>query len=148
MGELIEYKNGAVKDAKTGLFVKGSITRENARDMAKKSHEARRKNAIAAAEKAIIAGSPGTIEGLWDGVTSMLTAQTRLSHDTEKGHASTKAAEFVLRTADMLPDRRSGSLGDNEGIRISLSNQASQRLAELLAGRARETVTGAEKVAG
>ena len=121
-------EDGIERD-ENGRFVPGGnnpykasvITSDSARDMQAKGVASRQANGIAAAERGLLAGlPPDTVaKDVFGGWQSVVAAQTRLALDHDKGHASTRAAEFVGKAIDIMPRDRGITLTDSEGQRIS-----------------------------
>lgn len=107
------YENGTVLHADTKKLLRGPqdyrLTSERARELNTIKHAA----PIEAARRGLAAGL--SVQELVDGHNiaweKVIQAQAELAIDREKGHASTKAAEFVGKAADMLPDRRASRDG-------------------------------------
>jgi len=129
-GEIVgyEYSDGSKRTPRGGWMEKPPnsapiITKDNAAELANKRWEATRK-AVDKGIAALVAetGKAGALdEQTLDAIERISTAQATLAIDTQAGHASTKAAEFLLRAADRLPDRRQAAPQAVIAIQVNIS---------------------------
>jgi len=107
--EIYLYPDGSKRDSRGSWVEKPPgaaplITSDNASEYAERKWElyqdAFREGAIKATNGA----------GEHEAIVRISTAQTQLSLDTEKGHASTKAAEYITRAAGWMRPRDQGPM--------------------------------------
>ena len=106
--------------------------------MAKRKHELAIEAAATGMLKAVEAMSPDFVPGSGElGAWSIVVGkQTELALSPDAGHASTKAAEFIGRAADLLPDRRAvASLPDGVAMQLNLTDDAAAMLADAFSRR-------------
>ncbi len=75
-----------------------------------------------AAEQAIATGTNSP--DAWGGWFTVVAAQTQLALNTEKGRASTEAAKFVGRAADLLPQQVKGQPTNQTNVQINVTQDA------------------------
>ena len=102
-----KYQDGSLRNAKGHWLVAPpykapTITKENAAELANRRW--------AMVEEASASGAIRATKSDYEAeaIERITHAQARLSQDTDKGHASTKAAEFVFRAAGWLRPREQG----------------------------------------
>ena len=107
--------------------------------MAKRKHELATEAASAGMLAAVESLSPDYVPGSGElGAWAVVVGkQTELALSPDAGHASTKAAEFIGRAADLLPDRRANaqSLPAGVGGAVLLSPEVAAMLVDKLAQR-------------
>jgi len=142
--ELVQYSNGALADPETGRIVSMSLSPEHAREMARARWDAARQ----AASDGMTANfatrrnlSPTNVTE-YDAYASMIARQYDLAVDwTDKNaNASVRAAEFVARAADLIPDQRRQDvqMPHGAGATVTLSPDIAARLLEILANKSQE----------
>ena len=145
MGDnLITYKNGAVYDPDKRQIVKMSLSSEQARAMAHARWEAVRKAAsdkLTANYATRLNLSPSNVTE-YDAYAAMVGRQYDLAMDwTDKNaNASVRAAEFVARAVDALPDQRrqDTQMPAGSGAMVALSPDIAERLLQIMARKANE----------
>lgn len=131
-----------------GQFVgkhKHTFTPDNAREMAKRSHESREENAIRAAEKGLLKGLPPEVvaEDVWGGLEAVFAALTRMVMK-EEGHASVRAAEAMFKQLRITPASDKGSGGDT--YNITIPPELAIRLEQIREKNEREVVSAPVRV--
>ena len=103
-----KYQDGSIRNEKGHFVVAPPYKHENFNtEIATKYNQERWEEYHNASKRGAIAGTPGSMTE-YDAIEEITKRQTKLAQDTEKGHASTKAAEFVFRAAGWLKPREAG----------------------------------------
>lgn len=134
--EMREYRDtGVVRNMTTNRIVGGYITRDNASELQVMGTEAKRMKPIEAARRGLLRGVSATelvedYEMAWEHVVA---AQAQLAMTPDMGNASTRAAEFLMRVADLDPYRSAGSLELSDGHNtLKLDHLSAEKLDYIL----------------
>jgi len=137
-----EYASGMRYNEVTKRAEGGMIRSENAVTMQSAGVTARYQNAIDAARRGLMRGVSATQLASDEGMAweHIIAAQTELALAVDMGNASTRAAEFVGKAADLLPDRRvtADALPNGVGARLDVSPDVAAALLAALDARRRE----------
>lgn len=100
------------------------ITSENARELWERRYELAREAAAQA-----IASAPGNVSGnVLGGWKTIVAAQVMLAQRIEAGRASTEAAKFIARAADLIPDARQQAGNTQNNVQINVSEDVLRRI--------------------
>lgn len=135
--EIREYEEtGVIYNYTKKQMVKGFFTKENTLEMQAKGAEAKKNKPVEAARRGLLRGVSATslvkdYEMAWEHVVA---AQAELAMAVDMGNASTRAAEFIAKMADLDPARIAKEklhLSDGRNV-LSLSNLSPERLDYIL----------------
>ena len=106
----LEYENGTVLNADTKKIMKPAdhaLFQVGGENDPVEALKTRYEMAVNAAMEALASGenAEDVASGAYGGWKAVVEAQKRLSLDTSKGHASTRAAEFIGKATGFLGDR-------------------------------------------
>ena len=96
----------------------GAITKENSLEFHHKRYEKSRlitEQALASAQN---------VSDVWGGWYTIMMAQIALAQDTKQGRASTEAAKFVGRAADLLPNQARNTPTNQTNVQINVDRTA------------------------
>lgn len=134
--EMREYEaSGVIYNVTKARIKRGAITKENAAELQAMGAEAKRNKPVEAARAGLLRGVSATqlvedYEMAWEHVVA---AQAELAMAVDMGNASTRAAEFIARMADLDPSRHRESIRLGDGTRtISLEDMSAERLDYIL----------------
>ena len=133
--EYHENESGAGRDPARQVNVRGTITAENAKVMQSRAIASKYEKAEQRIREGLVAGLSEheivkrvsgkgqiSVEDIWAAIG---VEQAKLAMDTEKGHASTKAAEFIGKRAGLIPDGNSRvEMEDADGNRLRVPDLA------------------------
>jgi len=114
--ELWEYETGVIRNPATRVLVKPYFTKDIASDMGKKGVIRKQELAVERARAGLVRGvGAREIVNDW-GIAweYVVAAQAELAMTPDMGNASTRAAEFIAKVADLNPKRESLEISDGQ----------------------------------
>jgi len=105
------------------------ITKENNAEYQRRRWEKARETAA----KAIASGTLAA--DVWGGWETIISAQTELAITPKAGRASTEAAKFVGRAADLLPDQRQAQPDNAPAVQINITSDALREILSTTGGQ-------------
>jgi hypothetical protein len=143
--------SGVIRDFTTHRVIRGAINKDNAVEMQMRAVEAKTNRAIEAARRGLQRGVSATeLASDW-GIAweHIISAQAELAMTPDMGNASTRAAEFIMRAADLDPKNNKESLKLTDGKnKLELSNMSEDRLSSILSllNQSKGTTGGQEEI--
>lgn len=129
-----EYEqSGVITNYTKRRITRGYFTKENAAELQLMGAEAKVAGKVEAARKGLVRGVGATelvndYNMAWEFVVA---AQAELALAVDMGNASTRAAEFIAKMADMAPDKHEVALSDGKRS-LELSNIDTETLNRIL----------------
>jgi len=128
-------ESGVIRDYTNHKIIRGAITKENSKEMQVRATEARVSKAITSARNGLLRGVSATALANEWGIAweYIVAAQAELAMAPDMGNASTRAAEFIMRAADLDPKNNKESLKMTDGKnKLELSNMSAEQLSSIL----------------